>query len=154
MGQFSAEKPVPPGSTLSGNQQSAIRASRIEQIMALDYLVIKDSLTFAHTDSATVGETIMPTLNWQRFAETSRPDPNQPRAFDRSVAASVGRCIELRRTLCGLSKQQLATRLGIDAADVDAYEQGEKRISVKLLLQTAKQLRAHPTIFFQGPVYN
>jgi ribosome-binding protein aMBF1 (putative translation factor) len=96
----------------------------------------------------------MSALNWQRFAERSKPDQNQLRAFDRGVAASVGRCIELRRRLCGLSKQQLAIRLGIDAADVDAYEQGEKRISVKLLLQTAKQLRAHPTLFFQGPVYN
>jgi ribosome-binding protein aMBF1 (putative translation factor) len=95
----------------------------------------------------------MRTLNWQEFAEKSQPGQNQPRAFDRSVAASVGRCIELRRTLCGLSKERLAVRLGIDAADVDAYEQGEKRISVKLLLETAKELRAHPTIFFQGPVY-
>jgi transcriptional regulator with XRE-family HTH domain len=53
-----------------------------------------------------------------------------------------------------LSRQRLATRLGIDAAEIDAYERGEKRISVKLLLEIAKHLRAHPTIFFQGPVYN
>jgi ribosome-binding protein aMBF1 (putative translation factor) len=96
----------------------------------------------------------MPAFIRQRFAEKSQPNPNQSRAFDRSVAASVGRCIELRRTLCGLSKQRLATRLGIDATEIDAYEQGEKRIRVKLLLETAKQLRAHPTLFFQGPVYN
>ena len=94
----------------------------------------------------------MPAFIRQRFAEKSQPDPNQSRAFDRSVAASVGRCIELRRTLCGLSKERLATRLGIDATEIDAYEQGEKRISVKLLLETAKHLRAHPTLFFQGPV--
>ncbi len=56
----------------------------------------------------------------------------------------------LRRTLCGLSKQQLGARLGIDAAEVDAYEQGEKRISAKLLLETAKHLKARPTLFFQG----
>jgi ribosome-binding protein aMBF1 (putative translation factor) len=121
--------------------------------MALDRLLIKGSLITAETENAGVGETIMRTLNWQEFAEKSQPGQNQPRAFDRSVAASVGRCIELRRTLCGLSKERLAVRLGIDAADVDAYEQGEKRISVKLLLETAKELRAHPTIFFQGPVY-
>jgi transcriptional regulator with XRE-family HTH domain len=52
--------------------------------------------------------------------------------------------------LCGLSQQQLAARLGIDAADVGGYEQGDKRISVKLLLETAKHLNAHPTLFFQG----
>ena len=121
--------------------------------MALDRLLIKGSLITAETENAGVGETIMQTLNWQEFAEKSQSGQNQLRAFDRSVAASVGRCIELRRTLCGLSKERLAVRLGIDAADVDAYEQGEKRISVKLLLETAKELRAHPTIFFQGPVY-
>jgi ribosome-binding protein aMBF1 (putative translation factor) len=99
--------------------------------MTLHYKLIQVSLTFADINSATVRETIMPTLNRQRYAEKSRVDPNQSRAFanqsrafDRSVAASVGRCIELRRTLCGLSKQQLAARLGIDAADVGAYEQG------------------------------
>ena len=88
-------------------------------------------------------------LGRQRYAEKPRPDPNQSRAFDRSVAASVGRCIELRRTLCGLSKQQLGVRLGIDTADVDAFEQGTKRISSKLLLETAKHLRVQPRFFFQ-----
>jgi ribosome-binding protein aMBF1 (putative translation factor) len=92
----------------------------------------------------------MPPLNRRRFAEKSSPGQNRLRSFDRSVAASVGRCIELRRTLCGLSQQQLAARLGIDAADVADYEQGDKRISVKLLRETAKHLNAHPTLFFQG----
>jgi hypothetical protein len=96
----------------------------------------------------------LPTLNRLSLVEKSRPGPNQSIALDRSVAASVGRSIELRSTPCGLSKQKLTARLSIDAADVDAYEQDEKRISIKLLLETAKHLRAHPTLFFQGPVYN
>ncbi len=73
----------------------------------------------------------------------------QPKAFDRTVAAGVGRCITLRRTLCGLSIEQLGNRLGIDAADVEAYEKGEQRISAKLLLEIAKVLRARPVFFFQ-----
>ena len=76
-------------------------------------------------------------------------ESRQPNNFDRSVAASVGRCIMLRRTLCGLSEHQLGTRLGIDSADVEAYEQGEKRISAKILLEIAKILRVRPVFFFQ-----
>jgi len=70
-------------------------------------------------------------------------------AFDRDLVAKIGRCIAVRRELCGLSKQQLGVRLGIASADVDAYEQGAKRISSRLLLETAKQLRARPRFFFQ-----
>ena len=55
----------------------------------------------------------------------------------------------MRRSLCGLSKLQLAARLGIDSADMSAYEQGEKRISSRLLLEAAKQLKATPRFFFQ-----
>jgi len=69
--------------------------------------------------------------------------------FDPDVATKIGRCIAVRRNLCGLSKQQLGARLGIDSTDVDAYEQGAKRISCKLLLEAAKQLKARPRLFFQ-----
>jgi transcriptional regulator with XRE-family HTH domain len=55
----------------------------------------------------------------------------------------------MRRSLCGLSRLQLTARLGIDTADVSAYEQGEKRMSSKLLLEAAKQLNATPRFFFQ-----
>lgn len=71
-----------------------------------------------------------------------------PWPFDRDLSAKIGKCIAVRRTLCGLSKQQLAARLGIDSAEVEAYEQGEKRMSCKLLLETAKQLKATPRFFF------
>ena len=70
-------------------------------------------------------------------------------AFDRDLAVKIGKCIEVRRNFCGLSKPQLGARLGIDAREVEAYEQGEKRISCKLLLETAKQLKATPRFFFQ-----
>jgi len=118
--------------------------------MRLNSKLIKVPLTFSDNSSAAQGETVMSNLNRKTFAEQSRPASNEPRAFDRNVAASVGRCIKLRRTLCGLSREQLAARLGIDVAEVEAYEQGGKRISAKLLLETAKHLRASPAIFFQG----
>jgi ribosome-binding protein aMBF1 (putative translation factor) len=59
-------------------------------------------------------------------------------AFDQDLAAKIGTRVAMRRSLCGLSKLQLATRLGIDTADVSAYEQGEKLMSCKLLLETVK----------------
>jgi len=69
--------------------------------------------------------------------------------FDANLAVKIGQHMQARRILCGLSKQQLGTRLDINAADVNAYERGTKRISCKLLLATAKQLRATPRFFFQ-----
>jgi ribosome-binding protein aMBF1 (putative translation factor) len=71
-----------------------------------------------------------------------------PGAFDRDLAAKIGARVAVRRSLCGLSKPQLAARLGIDNADVEAYEQGEKRMSCKLLLEAAKHLKATPRFFF------
>ena len=70
-------------------------------------------------------------------------------AFDRDLAVKIGKCIEVRRNFYGLSKQQLGARLGIDSREVEAYEQGEKRMSCGLLLETAKQLKATPRFFFQ-----
>lgn len=69
--------------------------------------------------------------------------------LDRDLVAKIGQFIAVRRSLCGLSRQQLGTRLGIDPMEVDAYEQGEKRMNCKLLLETAKQLKASPRFFFQ-----
>ena len=81
----------------------------------------------------------------QELRDAARSSP----VLDRALAAKIGKCIAVRRSLCGLSKQQLRARLGIDAADVSAYEQGEKRMSCKLLLETAKQLNATPRFFFR-----
>jgi ribosome-binding protein aMBF1 (putative translation factor) len=112
--------------------------------------LIKVPLTFADKSSSAPGEIVMSNLNRWTFAEKSQPVSNEAHVFDRNVAASIGRCIKLRRALCGLSKEQLGARLGIDVTEVEAYEQGGKRISAKLLLETAKHLRARPAIFFQG----
>jgi ribosome-binding protein aMBF1 (putative translation factor) len=78
-----------------------------------------------------------------RNAATSSP------AFDRDLAAKIGTRVAMRRSLCRLSKLQLGARLGIDTADVSAYERGEKRMSCKLLLETAKQLNATPRFFLR-----
>jgi ribosome-binding protein aMBF1 (putative translation factor) len=81
----------------------------------------------------------------QELQDAARSSP----VFDRDLAAKIGKCIAVRRSLCGLSRQQLGARLGIDSGDVEAYEQGEKRMSCRFLLETAKQLKAAPRFFFQ-----
>jgi ribosome-binding protein aMBF1 (putative translation factor) len=85
----------------------------------------------------------------EALTQELRNDQTLSSAFDRDLAVKIGTRIAMRRSLCGLSKPQLAARLGMDSADVDAYEQGEKRMSCKLLLEAAKQLKATPRFFFQ-----
>jgi ribosome-binding protein aMBF1 (putative translation factor) len=85
----------------------------------------------------------------ESLAQELRNAATSPLAFDRNLAAKIGTRVAMRRSLCGLSKLQLGARLGIDTADVSAYEQGEKRMRCKLLLETAKQLNATPRFFFQ-----
>jgi ribosome-binding protein aMBF1 (putative translation factor) len=87
--------------------------------------------------------------NQDTLPQESRFSAMPSPAFGRDVAAKIGNRVAARRSLCGLSKLQLAARLGIGAADVSAYEQGEKRMSCALLLDTAKQLKATPRFFFQ-----
>jgi ribosome-binding protein aMBF1 (putative translation factor) len=81
----------------------------------------------------------------QELQDAAKSSP----VFDRDLAVKIGKCITARRNFCGLSKQQLGARLGINLTEVEAYEQGETRISCGLLLETAKQLKASPRFFFQ-----
>jgi ribosome-binding protein aMBF1 (putative translation factor) len=83
------------------------------------------------------------------FTQELQDAPTSSPAFDRDLVVKIGKCIAVRRNFCGLSKQQLGARLGIDPVEVEAYEQGEKRMSCRLLLETAKQLKATPRFFFQ-----
>jgi transcriptional regulator with XRE-family HTH domain len=80
-------------------------------------------------------------LTQLRDVATSSP------TFDRDLAVKIGKCMTVRRDFCRLSTQQLGARLGIDSMEVEAYEQGEKRMSCRLLLETAKQLKATPRFF-------
>jgi transcriptional regulator with XRE-family HTH domain len=69
--------------------------------------------------------------------------------FDVDITVRIGKHIQAKRVLCGLSEQQLAERLRIHAADVNVYERGARRITCELLLEVAKQLNATPRFFFQ-----
>ena len=68
--------------------------------------------------------------------------------YTRNIA--IGRRLQLRRRSYGISERELSDNLGIDRDDVDAYEQGAKRVSANLLLRIAKLLDVRPRYFFQG----
>jgi ribosome-binding protein aMBF1 (putative translation factor) len=82
-------------------------------------------------------------------ADEPRDSVGPALGFDRDLAAKIGKCITVRRNLCGLSRQQLGARLGIDSTEMEAYERGAKRLNCRVLLQVAKQLNATPRFFFQ-----
>jgi transcriptional regulator with XRE-family HTH domain len=62
----------------------------------------------------------------------------------------IGRRLGVRRTSSGVSKRELCDKLGIDLYDLDAFEQGSKRVSANLLLRIAKLFNVQPQYFFQG----
>lgn len=61
----------------------------------------------------------------------------------------VGQRVKLRRTLLGLSQQQLASRLGITFQQVQKYEHGLTRVSASRLFDIAKVLDAPIDFFFE-----
>jgi transcriptional regulator with XRE-family HTH domain len=62
----------------------------------------------------------------------------------------VGRRLRLRRTWLEVSEGELCDELGIERDDLNAYEQGAKRVGANLLLRIAKLLDVRPDYFFQG----
>jgi transcriptional regulator with XRE-family HTH domain len=63
---------------------------------------------------------------------------------------AIGRRLQVRRTSFGISEREFCDNLGIYRDDLDAYEQGAKRVSANLLLRIAKLLDVRPRYFFQG----
>jgi hypothetical protein len=134
-------------SSLDPDPQLAVDATQRNQIGAIKVLSVTNrqaiSLQRGLMSAPFRSESAEVLTQELRNAATSSP------SFDRDLAAKIGKRIAMRRSLFGFSKQQLGARLGVDAMEVEAYEQGEKRVSCKLLLETARQLKAAPRFFFQ-----
>ena len=56
--------------------------------------------------------------------------------------------IGTKRTSIGWSQEQLAEKLQIDPEDVNAYEEGAKRITAERLLRISEVLGERPVYFF------
>jgi len=62
----------------------------------------------------------------------------------------VGGNIRLRRTLLGLTQEQLATALAISYQQVQKYETGANRVSAGRLYEIARHLNVDISFFFEG----
>jgi ribosome-binding protein aMBF1 (putative translation factor) len=78
------------------------------------------------------------------------PARKAPTTTQNTSNLCVGRRLRVRRTSFGMSEKKLCDKLGIDCDDLDAYEQGAKRVGANLLLRIADLLDVRPDYFFHG----
>ncbi len=65
------------------------------------------------------------------------------------VDVHVGKRLRLRRTLAGLSQEQLAGAVGVTFQQIQKYERGSNRISASRLYDVARVLGAEIGFFFE-----
>lgn len=68
----------------------------------------------------------------------------------RRVDDHVGARIRLRRTLLGMTQEQLASALGISYQQVQKYETGANRVSAGRLFEIGQRLDIDIGYFFEG----
>lgn len=83
-------------------------------------------------------------------AENRRDDPNYQITNNNPIDVHVGRRVRLRRTLLGMSQEQLGDALNITFQQVQKYERGTNRISVSRLTEIAAALKTHLEYFTEG----
>ncbi len=66
------------------------------------------------------------------------------------VDIHVGGRVKLKRTMLGLSQENLGDRLGVTFQQVQKYEKGSNRISASRLLEVATILETSVSFFFEG----
>ena len=66
----------------------------------------------------------------------------------RAVDRYIGSQIQIRRTLLGLSREQLGARVGVTASDMEQYEAGRARVHPGILLDVADALQTPVSYFF------
>ena len=66
------------------------------------------------------------------------------------VDVHVGKQMQARRILCGMSQAELAEQLGLTFQQVQKYETGANRISAGRLWQAGKVLDVPISYFFEG----
>jgi transcriptional regulator with XRE-family HTH domain len=61
----------------------------------------------------------------------------------------IGSRVRAKRISRRISQQEFCQQLGVDSADLNAYEAGDKRINANLLMRVAKLLDVPPVYFFR-----
>ncbi|NWG45728.1 MAG: helix-turn-helix transcriptional regulator [Alphaproteobacteria bacterium] len=70
--------------------------------------------------------------------------------FARRVDEFVGERIRQRRTMMGMTQEQLAAALNISYQQVQKYETGANRVSAGRLYEIARKLESEVGFFFDG----
>jgi len=70
--------------------------------------------------------------------------------LSRRVDDHVGARIRLRRTMLGMTQEQLAAALGISYQQVQKYETGANRVSAGRLFEVGQRLGVDVAYFFEG----
>lgn len=68
----------------------------------------------------------------------------------RSTDHHVGSRIRLRRTLFGMTQEELAALLGVSYQQIQKYETGANRVSASRLFEIGRHLQTDVSYFFQG----
>jgi ribosome-binding protein aMBF1 (putative translation factor) len=91
------------------------------------------------------------TLITDAFAEPlrQREGHNHRAKFKHPSNLCVGTRLRIKRTSRGISQQKLSEQLGINFDDVNAYEEGVKRVGANVLLRIAGLMDVRPDYFFQ-----
>jgi transcriptional regulator with XRE-family HTH domain len=84
----------------------------------------------------------------QAKADKRRDDPNYQITNNNPIDVHVGRRVRLRRTLLGMSQEQLGEALNITFQQVQKYERGSNRISSSRLWDIAQILDVPVSFFF------
>ncbi len=84
----------------------------------------------------------------QAKAENRRDDPNYQITNNNPIDVHVGRRVRLRRTLLGMSQEQLGDALNITFQQVQKYERGSNRISASRLWDIGQILDVPVSFFF------
>src|SRR5689334_18428510 len=79
-------------------------------------------------------------------AATRRRGPHRAQDLDRHIAAKMRQ----RRTVLGLTQQQVAEMLGVTYQQAHKYETGANRVSAGRLHQLARALGVEPGYFYEG----
>lgn len=75
-------------------------------------------------------------------------EPQERKGRSTPVDIEVGKRLKLRRTLLGLTQEQLAESVGLTFQQVQKYESGLNRIGASRLLDISKALSVPVTYFF------
>ena len=84
----------------------------------------------------------------QAKAENRRDDPTYQITNNNPIDVHVGRRVRLRRTLLGMSQEQLGDALNITFQQVQKYERGCNRISASRLWDIGQILDVPVSFFF------